>query len=174
MKLCQGSAEECTHDIINCSRVLFLLECELTSFHRSCKAALTTSMEKGSNPVATKPLTRPTRLASKPVFFFSSLLALLIFYNFVPQCHHAVQSFFTLESWADPSPRVELKQGTFIGTHLDNENHPVPVEAFLGIAYALPPTGERRFARAVPMPESREVFPATDYSLRWARLSRAD
>ncbi|EME40594.1 hypothetical protein DOTSEDRAFT_177661 [Dothistroma septosporum NZE10] len=104
-------------------------------------------MEKSTNPTAAaKPLTRPTRLASKPVFFLSSLLAFLIFYNFVPQ--------------------VELKQGTFIGTHLDNENHPVPVEAFLGVPYALPPTAERRFARGVPVLESEETFSATEYSLR--------
>jgi triacylglycerol lipase len=96
-------------------------------------------------------------------------LAFLIFYNFVPSVHTAVQSFFSLSHWnIEQLPVAETSQGTFVGKVLESGNHPVPVEAFLGIPYALPPTEERRFARAVPVPDSNETFHATDYSKRYA------
>ncbi|KAH8429040.1 uncharacterized protein LDX57_006711 [Aspergillus melleus] len=51
-------------------------------------------------------------------------------------------------------PRVRIAQGTLLGSTIA-ENLNVPVEAFRGIPYAVPPVGERRFRRAeaVPVPE---------------------
>lgn len=46
-----------------------------------------------------------------------------------------------------PYPHVQLAQGTIVGRVLTN-SLPCPVEAFRGIPYALPPTGDRRFRPA--------------------------
>ncbi|KAF2162600.1 hypothetical protein M409DRAFT_26842 [Zasmidium cellare ATCC 36951] len=112
------------------------------------------------------PPATPKRHVSRSAFLLAPLLAFLALYNFVPQARESVQAFFTLENWAESAPKVTLKQGTLVGKLLDEANHPVPVEAFLGVPYALPPTGERRFARAVPVPDSNDTFQANEYSLR--------
>ena len=52
-------------------------------------------------------------------------------------------------------PSVTLVQGQLIGTRLE-ETSPQPVEGFLGVPYALPPTGDRRFRPA------EKVFPSSD------------
>lgn len=114
-------------------------------------------------PKTSKPRTKRTTTA---------LFALLVFlgiYNFVPNAHEGIQSFLSLDRWSESAPRVELKQGTFVGKLLDSENHPVPIEAFLGIPYVLPPVGERRFARPLPVPDSNETFAASEYSMRFVR-----
>lgn len=117
-------------------------------------------------------LLQPVRKVRRPTIprstiFLGPLFAFLLAYNFVPSVHHKVQSFFSLERWhIDTQPEVTTSQGTFIGTVLESSNHPVPVEAFLGIRYAEPPVGERRFRRAVPLPDSNETIQATEYSFR--------
>lgn len=50
-------------------------------------------------------------------------------------------------------PSVTTRQGTVIGRIVDDGTFPQPLEAFMGIPYALPPTGQRRFREAVPVPE---------------------
>ncbi|KAE8452649.1 hypothetical protein EG329_013908 [Mollisiaceae sp. DMI_Dod_QoI] len=66
-------------------------------------------------------------------------------------------------SWnSSESPQVKLSQGFVIGTVLD-EKFPVPIEAFIGLPYAQPPTGERRFRRAFPLPESNATIKAQKY-----------
>lgn len=123
------------------------------------------NMEKSTLKDAA-PRQQPHRPSVKTAFLFAPLLAFLFLYNFVPNVHESVQSFFTIQSLSDPTISVQLKQGTYLGKVLPEENHPVPIEAFLGIPYALPPVGERRFARAVPVPQSNETFNATEYSMR--------
>ncbi|EXJ82600.1 triacylglycerol lipase [Capronia epimyces CBS 606.96] len=62
-------------------------------------------------------------------------------------------------------PWVKLRQGTVVGITLyqpdENETHgsekPVPVQAFLGIPYALPPTGDRRFRPPVKIGDSSDL-----------------
>jgi acetylcholinesterase len=59
-------------------------------------------------------------------------------------------------------PRVVLSQGVIAGTVLDSK-YPAPVEAFMGLPYAQPPTGDRRFRRAVALQESNKTFKAQKY-----------
>lgn len=66
--------------------------------------------------------------------------------------------------WNYPaSPQVKISQGLVVGTILD-QNFPAPIDAFMGLPYAEAPVGERRFRRAVPLPESNKTFKAQDYS----------
>ncbi|CAK3925486.1 carboxylesterase family [Lecanosticta acicola] len=123
-------------------------------------------MEKSTKVGGHEPHTPNTRPSVKTAFLLAPLLAFLALYNFVPDVHDKVQSFFAIPSLSDPRIQVQLKQGTYLGQVLPEANRPVPIEAFLGIPYALPPVGERRFARPVPVPESNETFQATEYSLR--------
>ncbi|KAJ5359209.1 Carboxylesterase type B [Penicillium cataractarum] len=60
------------------------------------------------------------------------------------------------------SPSVSLPQGHLIGTQLD-DGFPVTVDAFLGVPYALPPIGERRFKPAFKVPASTETIDASKY-----------
>lgn len=50
----------------------------------------------------------------------------------------------------DVRPRVTLPQGTVVGVR-ETGAYPNPIEAFKGIPYALPPTGDRRFRPPVPV-----------------------
>lgn len=59
-------------------------------------------------------------------------------------------------------PSVTLPQGQVIGIQLE-EDFPVTVDAFLGIPYALPPVGERRFKPAFKVPESTKTIDASQY-----------
>lgn len=52
---------------------------------------------------------------------------------------------------AGARPRVALPQGTLVGV-AQHGDYPQPVEAFLGVPYALPPTGDRRFRPPVRVP----------------------
>lgn len=63
-------------------------------------------------------------------------------------------------------PSVKIDQGTYIGKVLESDNHPTPIEAFLGVRYALPPVGDLRFARPVALPPCEETFQATEYGYR--------
>lgn len=60
------------------------------------------------------------------------------------------------------APKVILRQGTLIGTVL-RDDFPRSVEAFLGIPYAQPPTGERRFRHPTPVIQSNKTFDASAY-----------
>ncbi|KAJ5764915.1 hypothetical protein N7520_004474 [Penicillium odoratum] len=59
-------------------------------------------------------------------------------------------------------PSVTLHQGTFIGARQE-ETTPQPVDAFLGIPYALPPVGERRFKPAEKVNASTDTFDASEF-----------
>ncbi|OJD20262.1 hypothetical protein ACJ73_08405 [Blastomyces percursus] len=63
------------------------------------------------------------------------------------------------------APAVRIRQGTVIGKVLRGDL-PKPVEAFLGIQYALPPTNERRFSPPVPVNASNSTIDATSYGKR--------
>lgn len=69
-----------------------------------------------------------------------------------------------LSSWSSlkSAPQVTLGQGIVVGTVID-DSFPQPVEAFIGLPYAQPPIGDRRFRRASPLPDSQEQFKATKY-----------
>lgn len=124
-------------------------------------------MEKSRIPPPLRPRKRPTRPTTRSALLIVPLLAFLSLYNLVPSARHSVQSFFSLEGWSiETAPRAETSQGTYIGTLLESENHPVPIEAFLGIPYAEAPVNELRFARPVPVKPSNATFSATEYSLR--------
>lgn len=63
----------------------------------------------------------------------------------------------------DTNPAVKLPQGTVVGLTLD-ELLPKPVDAFRGIPYALPPTGDLRFRPAVKVePSPDNIIDASKY-----------
>ncbi|KAK2000676.1 carboxylesterase [Colletotrichum falcatum] len=62
----------------------------------------------------------------------------------------------------DARPSVTLTQGTVIGVTL-TDGLPRPVEAFKGIPYALPPTGDRRFRAPVKVEPSTETIDASKW-----------
>ena len=57
-------------------------------------------------------------------------------------------------------PRVTLTQGILVGVRLQ-QSLPQAVEAFLGVPYAIPPIGERRFRPAVHLPASTSILDAS-------------
>lgn len=59
-------------------------------------------------------------------------------------------------------PTVILPQGKVVGIQL-NGTFPEPVDAFLGIRYALPPVGDLRFRPAVKIPKSADTIDASKY-----------
>lgn len=65
------------------------------------------------------------------------------------------------------TPQVKLSQGLVIGTVLDNK-FPAPIDAFMGLPYAQSPTGDRRFRRAFPLPDSNLTFRAQKYGPMYA------
>lgn len=67
-------------------------------------------------------------------------------------------------SGVPPLPSVTIPQGTFIGKR--NSNYPQILEEFLGIPYALPPTGDRRFRPPFPVTASNATFDVTKPALR--------
>ncbi|KAI6880359.1 alpha/beta-hydrolase [Hortaea werneckii] len=71
-----------------------------------------------------------------------------------------------MEESKNMRPTVTIRQGTLKGKVLSSTNHPVPIEAWLGVRYAKPPVGELRFARPVALPPSNEVFDATEWGCR--------
>jgi triacylglycerol lipase len=62
-------------------------------------------------------------------------------------------------------PTVQLRQGIVVGTRL-SESLRQPVDAFRGIPYALPPTGERRFRRVVAVGPSDDIIDASRFGPR--------
>ncbi|KAF2765735.1 alpha/beta-hydrolase [Teratosphaeria nubilosa] len=63
-------------------------------------------------------------------------------------------------------PIVTIPQGIFRGKVLESNNHPVSIEAWLGIRYAQPPLGDLRFARPVPLPPSTDTFDAVEFGYK--------
>jgi len=59
-------------------------------------------------------------------------------------------------------PAVTLPQGILVGVE-HHESFPQPVEAFLGIPYALPPIGDLRFRKAIRVNLSTETIDASEY-----------
>lgn len=85
----------------------------------------------------------------------------------LPAWAHLTASFLL----ARQAPIVVLRQGTLLGTIRDDADFPHPLEAFLGVPYALPPTGERRFARPEPVESSSRKIDASQYGLRYCPYS---
>ena len=63
-------------------------------------------------------------------------------------------------STPEPAPSVTIKQGTIIGKFVDDGTYPEPLEGFMGIPYAIPPVGEKRFRQADSVPTSDETLEA--------------
>ncbi|KAJ5099886.1 hypothetical protein N7532_006887 [Penicillium argentinense] len=59
-------------------------------------------------------------------------------------------------------PTVTLAQGKVIGTR-QGETAPQAIDAFLGVPYALPPVGDRRFKPAEKVPPSTKSIDATKF-----------
>lgn len=63
-------------------------------------------------------------------------------------------------------PKVALAQGTVVGIQ-QQDAYPKPVDAFLGIPYALPPTGDRRFRPPEKvLPSSSAIIDASKFGPR--------
>nr|XP_036578512.1 extracellular lipase [Colletotrichum truncatum]KAF6785807.1 extracellular lipase [Colletotrichum truncatum] len=62
----------------------------------------------------------------------------------------------------DDRPSVTLTQGTVVGTVV-KDDIPRPIEAFRGIPYALPPTGDRRFRPPVKVEPSTATIDASKF-----------
>ncbi|KAI1065218.1 hypothetical protein LB507_001167 [Fusarium sp. FIESC RH6] len=63
-------------------------------------------------------------------------------------------------SGPEPAPSVTIKQGHIIGKFVDDGTFPEPLEGFMGIPYAVPPVGEKRFRHAEPVGASNETIEA--------------
>ena len=61
------------------------------------------------------------------------------------------------------SPTVTLRQGTFVGSEVNEKSFPQSLEMFLGIPYGQSTAGERRFRKPVPVNASTETFEAKDF-----------
>jgi carboxylesterase type B len=59
-------------------------------------------------------------------------------------------------------PSVTLAQGQVVGTQL-RDSFPQTVDAFLGVPYALPPVGDRRFRPALKVSHSLDIIDASKY-----------
>jgi acetylcholinesterase len=98
---------------------------------------------------------------TKIIFLTSiSVLGLAIFWY--TSLQDVLPHSFLLWATSTTAPQVTLSQGLVIGTILDN-NFPAPIEAFMGLPYAQVPIGERRFRRAVSLPDSNDTFQAKKY-----------
>ncbi len=70
-----------------------------------------------------------------------------------------------VEAQSTARPKVTLAQGTVIGIQ-QQDAYPKPVDAFLGIPYALPPTGDRRFRPPEKVLPSSDVIDASKFGPR--------
>lgn len=64
-------------------------------------------------------------------------------------------------SQSSSRPTVTIRQGTLEGIILEEVAR--PIEGFLGVPYALPPTGDRRLRPPVPVTASTAVIDASEY-----------
>ena len=72
-------------------------------------------------------------------------------------------------SGPEPAPSVTIKQGHIIGKFVDDGTFPEPLEGFMGIPYAVPPVGEKRFRYAEPVGASNETIEAYYLGPRYVR-----
>ena len=72
-------------------------------------------------------------------------------------------------SGPEPVPSVTIKQGHIIGKFVDDGTFPEPLEGFMGIPYAVPPLGEKRFRHAEPVGASNETIEAYYLGPRYVR-----
>ncbi len=82
------------------------------------------------------------------------------------------KSSFPFWSGVAFAPQVRLSQGLVVGTILDSK-FPTPIEGFMGLPYAQPPTGDRRFRRALALPESNITFEAKKYGPMYGISSKS-
>jgi len=69
-------------------------------------------------------------------------------------------------------PSATIPGGTtYIGTILKEDPWPQAIEAFRGIPYTLPPTGDRRFREAMPIEKTNETVEAKAFGPRWVASS---
>ena len=95
---------------------------------------------------------------------FGPQVALAAFdFNLPSFPQQAIQQY--LPSWLSSyaAPSVTLPQGRLIGTVVDDGSFPTPIEAFLGVPYALPPIDQLRFARPQPVRPSTQALDASRY-----------
>lgn len=59
-------------------------------------------------------------------------------------------------------PSVKLPQGEILGIQME-DGFPHPIDAFLGIPYAMPATGENCFKPAQKIEESRGIIDGSKY-----------
>jgi acetylcholinesterase len=94
---------------------------------------------------------RPTKQAASsftwPLLAVAAALVGNIVLNYVPAASLPREIYH---------PQVKIPQGTVVGRLVDDGTFAEPLEGFMGIPYALPPVGDRRFREAVPVPDSDE------------------
>lgn len=91
-----------------------------------------------------------------------AILPLCLALFFQSQIQEVAQTIWSTWSSSAVAPIVVLPQGKVVGKVLDH-HYPEPIEGFMGLPYAQPPTGDRRFRRAVPLPPSSTTYKATHY-----------
>jgi triacylglycerol lipase len=101
-------------------------------------------------------LRQPVVLIAFPV------LLIAIFWSSLFQDSTLRSRISSLDILSFSSPRVSIRQGHVVGTLL-TKNFPQPVEAFMGLPYCQPPTGDRRFRAAASLPASNKTFKALNY-----------
>lgn len=67
-------------------------------------------------------------------------------------------------------PTVTIRQGTIVGRVIDDGTYPKPLDAFMGIPYALPPVDERRFRPAQRVPDGNGTLEAFYLGPRYEML----
>ncbi|KAJ9137040.1 Carboxylic ester hydrolase [Pleurostoma richardsiae] len=76
--------------------------------------------------------------------------------------YHNSRSMDAILGEVSSRPQVVLRQGVLVGVRL-SEALPQPIDAFLGVPYALPPIGDRRFRPAARIPSSSTTVDASKY-----------
>jgi acetylcholinesterase len=101
-------------------------------------------------------------LRQQAVLIALPVLLIAIFWSSLFQDSTLRSHISSLDVFSFSSPRVSIRQGHVVGTLL-TKNFPQPVEAFMGLPYCQPPTGDRRFRAAAPLPASNKTFKALNY-----------
>jgi hypothetical protein len=110
--------------------------------------------------------------------FVKNLIAMLAYFtwflvaNAIQVLGGKIKTSYNNASSAGGNPQVTIAQGIVVGTTQDG-NYPVPVEAFMGLPYARPPTGDLRFRRAEPLPSSNTTIIAQNYGSMYVTIEAA-